>query len=127
MTARTARLLLFPVLALALAVAGCTSEDGAGSAAGSSSDGTSQLDEVVERGTLRVAVLPDFPPWGVQNASGDLEGYEIDIAKELAKAMGVELSLVTTDGTSRLPLLEADRVDVNISAWTATDERALAV
>ena len=127
MTARTARLLLFPVLALVLAVAGCTSDDGAGSAGGSSSDGTSQLDEVVERGTLRVAVLPDFPPWGVQNASGDLEGYEIDIAKALAEAMGVELSLVTTDGTSRLPLMEADRVDVNISAWTATDERALAV
>lgn len=126
MPARTARLLLLPVLALALAVAGCTSDEGAGEAAGSS-DGTSQLDKVRERGTLRVAVLPDFPPWSVQNASGDFEGYEVDVAKALAEAMGVELALVSTDGTSRLPLLEADRVDVNISAWTATDERALAV
>lgn len=119
--------LLLPLLALVLAATGCTSEDGAGSSAGSSGDGTSQLDKVTERGTLRVAVLPDFPPWGVQNASGDFEGYEIDVAKALAEAMGVELELVSTDGTSRLPLLETDRADVNLSAWTATDERALAV
>lgn len=124
---RTAKLLLLPVLAVVLAVAGCTSEEGGGNNAGSSTDGTSQLDKVQERGELRVAVLPDFPPWSVQNASGDFEGYEVDIAKALAEAMGVELTLVSTDGTSRLPLLEADRVDLNISAWTATDERALAV
>lgn len=123
---RTAKLLL-PLLALVLAATGCTSEDGAGSSAGSSGDGTSQLDKVTERGTLRVAVLADFPPWGVQNASGDFEGYEIDVAKALAAAMGVELELVSADGTSRLPLLETDRADVNLSAWTATDERALAV
>lgn len=123
---RTVKLLL-PLLALVLAATGCTSEDGAGSSPSSSGDGTSQLDKVIERGTLRVAVLADFPPWGVQNASGDFEGYEIDVAKALAESMGVELELVSTDGTSRLPLLETDRVDVNLSAWTATDERALAV
>lgn len=123
---RTAKLLL-PVLAAVLALTGCTSEEGAGTAAGSSGDGTSQLDKVRERETLRVAVLPDFPPWSVQNASGEFEGYEVDVAQALADAMGVELELVSTDGTSRLPLLESDRVDVNISAWTATDERALAV
>ncbi|MGH3813708.1 MAG: transporter substrate-binding domain-containing protein [Pseudonocardiaceae bacterium] len=123
---RTAKLLLLPVLALVLALTGCTSDEGVGTA-GSSTDGTSQLDKVLERGTLRVAVLPDFPPWSVQSASGEFEGYEVDIAKALADAMGVELELVSTDGTSRLPLLNADRVDLNISAWTATDERALAV
>jgi polar amino acid transport system substrate-binding protein len=124
---RRARLLILPVLAAALALAGCTSESGAGAGGTDTAGGTSQLEKVRERGTLRVAVLPDFPPWSVQNASGEFEGYEVDIAKELAKAMGVELALVSTDGTSRLPLLKADRADVNISAWTATDERALAV
>lgn len=123
---RTVKLLL-PIIALVLALTGCTSEEGAGTASSPSTAGGSQLDKVLDRGTLRVAVLPDFPPWSVQNASGDFEGYEVDIAKALAKAMGVKLKLVSTDGTSRLPLLEADRVDVNISAWTATDERALAV
>lgn len=108
----------------ALVTAGCTSEEGA---TGGSSSGNNTLDEVIERGELRVAVLPDFPPFSVQNASGEFEGYEVDIAKELADALEVDLKLVSTDGTSRLPLLKADRVDVNISSWTATNERAKAV
>lgn len=126
MTRRTAKLFLLPVLALFLALSGCTSDSG-DKGGGPSAGGPTHLDQVLERGTLRVAVLPDFPPFSVQNASGDFEGYEVDVAKELAEAMGVKLELVSTDGTSRLPLLESDRVDVNISAWTATNERALAV
>lgn len=117
------RRLLLPFVAVTLAAA-CTSDGGAG---GDGSNGGSTLDKVVERGTLRVAVLPDFPPFSVQNAQGEFEGYEVDLANELADALDVELELISTDGTSRLPLLQTDRVDVNISAWTATDERAKAV
>lgn len=87
----------------------------------------SRLQTIQEAGTIRVAVLPDFPPFAVQTASGDFEGYEIDIAQELADALEVELELVSTDGASRLPLLNADRADINISSWTSTNERAKAV
>ncbi|MDJ0333859.1 transporter substrate-binding domain-containing protein [Salinibacterium sp. G-O1] len=114
------KLALIPALAVALLLTGCTSPTGA--SAGASSQ--SQLDKVIKSGTLRVAVLPDYPPWSVQTPSGEFEGYDIDIATKLAEALGVELELVATDGTGRLPLLKADRVDVNISEWTATDERA---
>jgi polar amino acid transport system substrate-binding protein len=95
-----------------------------GSSGGSGTPAQSQLSKVLKSGTLRVAVLPDFPPWAVQKADGKFEGYEIDIAKDLAKSLGVKLKLVSTDGDSRLPLLQSNRVDVNVSAWTATDERA---
>lgn len=111
-------------IAAALTVVACTSD---GATEGTGNAGPNKLDEIIESGTLRVAVLPDFPPASVQNASGDFEGYEPDIARLLAEALGVELEFVSTDGASRLPLLEADRVDVNISSWTATDERARAV
>jgi polar amino acid transport system substrate-binding protein len=113
------------VAALVTALTGCmTSDSGTG---GTGGGGSSTLDSVVDKGKIRVAVLPDFPPFSVQNASGEFEGYEVDIAKELAKALGVKLELVSTDGASRLPLLKAGRTDVNISSWTATDERAKAV
>ncbi|HET8604763.1 MAG TPA: transporter substrate-binding domain-containing protein [Marmoricola sp.] len=110
------------ILAATLGLTGCT--NGPSSAGGSSTPSNSQLTKVLKAGVLRVAVLPDFPPWAVQKADGSFQGYEIDIAKELADSLGVKLKLVATDGDSRLPLLQSNRVDVNISAWTATNERA---
>ena len=108
------------LLAGALALSACSS----GSSNASSAPADSQLSKVIKSGTLRVAILPDFPPWSVQKPDGSFEGYEVDIANDLAKSLGVKLKLVSTDGASRLPLLKSNRVDVNISAWTATDERA---
>lgn len=115
------KLVLIPALACALLLSGCTSPE---NSAGGGTAAASQLDKVIKSGTVRVAVLPDYPPWSVQTPDGGFEGYDIDIAEKLAEALGVELELVSTDGTSRLPLLKSDRVDVNISEWTATDERA---
>jgi polar amino acid transport system substrate-binding protein len=122
MPRRFAKLLWAPVLAGALLLSGCT---GSSSKAATAQD--SQLSKVIKRGTLRVAALPDFPPYSSQTAGGQFDGYEVDVAKDLAKALGVKLQLVSTDGTSRLPLLKTDRVDVNISAWTSTNERAKSV
>jgi polar amino acid transport system substrate-binding protein len=122
---RLRRFVAVATVASVVALTGCTSDGDTGGGGGGG--GSSTLDAVVERGTLRVAVLPDFPPFSVQNASGDFEGYEVDIAKALAKALGVKLDLVSTDGAGRLPLLTAKRADVNISSWTATNERAKAV
>ncbi|HET6625900.1 MAG TPA: transporter substrate-binding domain-containing protein [Nocardioidaceae bacterium] len=123
MPRRSTKLFAIAALALAMLLAGCTSS-GSDSGGGGTSVADSQLNKVVKAKKIRVAVLPDFPPWSVQKANGEFEGYEVDIAKELADALGVELELVSTDGDSRLPLLKSDRVDVNISAWTATNERA---
>lgn len=116
---KLAALVALPLVS-ALSLTACSN----GPSAGSGTPENSTLNKVLKAKTLRVAVLPDFPPWAVQKSNGDFEGYEIDIAKELAKSLGVKLKLVSTDGDSRLPLLKAGRVDVNISAWTATDERA---
>jgi polar amino acid transport system substrate-binding protein len=110
------------LVAGALAVTGCTS--GGSDSGGSTAPSESQLNKVLDAGTLRVAVLPDFPPWSVQKPDGTFEGYEVDIAKALADSLGVKLKLVSSNGDNRLPLLQSDRVDVNVSAWTATNERA---
>lgn len=118
------KLVLIPALACTLLLAGCTSPGN--SAAGSNASvQESQLQKVIKSGTLRVAVLPDYPPWSVQKPDGKFAGYDIDVAQKLADAMGVKLQLVSANGTSRLPLLKTNRVDVNISEWTATDARAL--
>lgn len=122
----TRKLVAFAAVMVAgtLSLTACTSGSSGG---GSNNAADSQLNKVLKSGTLRVAVLPDFPPWAVQKPDGSFEGYEIDIAKDLADSLGVKLKLVATSGDSRLPLLKSNRVDVNISAWTATNERAQAV
>jgi polar amino acid transport system substrate-binding protein len=125
MSKKRTKALAVALAAGALLLSGCTS-DGSTSGGGTGSASDSQLNKVIKAGEIRVAVLPDFPPWSVQKSDGGFEGYEVDIAKDLATALGVDLKLVSTDGDSRLPLLQANRVDVNISAWTATDERAKA-
>lgn len=122
---RAKRLSVVPLVVLVLA--GCTSGGSSDGGGDTAAPAGSHLADILEAGKIRVAVLPDYPPFSVQNASGDLEGYEPDIAAKLAEALGVELELVSTDGASRLPLLESNRVDVNISAWTATNERAKSV
>ena len=106
-----------------LALTGCSSSQSAG--APSAAD--SRLQQVVKNGTLKVGVLPDYPPYSSQDASGKIVGYEPDIAAKLADALGVKLEMVNTDGTSRKPVLDSNRVDVDIDAFTATNERAKAV
>jgi len=126
LSAKVKWLSVIPVIALLLA--GCTSAGGASKAGGdTSAPAGSHLAKIIKDGTIRVAVLADYPPFSVQNASGKLEGYEPDIAQKLADALGVKLELVSTDGAGRLPLLQSGRADINISSWTATNERAKAV
>lgn len=123
---------LFVVLAAmtsVIALAGCTSSGTTAAPAGQAAQAnqTGHLQQVIKRGVLNVGVLPDYPPYSSQEANGDIVGYEPDIAKKLADALGVKLKMVNTDGTSRKPVLDSNRVDVDIDAFTATDERAKAV
>ncbi len=127
----TSKLLLLPVLAVVLALTACTSGSGAagstGQAGSSTTSGSSTLQNVLKTKTLKVAVLPDFPPSSVQKPNGQFAGYEVDIAHELADSLGAKLQLVPANGDNRLPLLQSHRVDVNISSYTATNERAQSV
>jgi polar amino acid transport system substrate-binding protein len=122
MRGRTAKIAVAGAAALAVALAGCSG--GGGSSNSGSSSGSSQLQKVLKRGTVRVAVLPDFPPSSVKKSSGKIVGYEPDVAKQLAKALGVKLKLVPIDGDARLSVMKSGRADVNISSYTATNERA---
>ena len=47
--------------------------------------------KVMKRGKIVVGVKADYKPWGYRNTSGGLVGMEIDMAKDVAEAMGVKL------------------------------------
>jgi polar amino acid transport system substrate-binding protein len=84
----------------------------------------SPLQAIQQRGVLVVGVKKDVPLWGLLNpATGDLEGLEVDLAKDLASQLGVKLQLEGVLTANRLGWLESRRVDVLIATVANTPER----
>jgi len=81
------------------------------------------LKQVLERGTLRVGECMGLAPFGVYNANNEPEGYDIDIAHELAASLGVQLEIINVDPAARIPSLETGKVDVVFCDTTRTLDR----
>ncbi|WP_139802448.1 transporter substrate-binding domain-containing protein [Aurantimonas sp. 22II-16-19i] len=81
------------------------------------------LDAIMERGTLRVAVPQDFPPFGSVGTDMAPQGYDIDMAGLIAKEMGVTLELVPVTSANRIPYLQTNKVDLVISSLGKNAER----
>lgn len=77
------------------------------------------------RGTLRIALEGTYPPFNFTDpASGQLTGYDVDVARTVATRMGLEPHFVLTEWREILPALRAGRVDVAISQVIITPQRA---
>jgi polar amino acid transport system substrate-binding protein len=79
---------------------------------------------VLQRGTLRVGDCLTFAPFGFYDKDGNADGYDVDLAKELAKQMGVKLEVVNTTSANRIPNLQTAKVDVVFCNFTRNLERA---
>jgi polar amino acid transport system substrate-binding protein len=87
----------------------------------------SLLDDIIKSGKVRVAVPIDVPPFGSIGKNKEVEGFDIDLANLLAKDLGVQVELVPTTGVNRVPYLLTGKVDVVISTFGATPDRAKSV
>jgi Na+/H+-dicarboxylate symporter len=85
-----------------------------------------RLQEIRQRGVLRVGYFDDAVPWAFVNASGTLVGYDIEAAHRLASQLGVGLEFVMVHRAAPQPSLAlADgRVDILMTGFTATVSRA---
>ena len=82
-----------------------------------------QLYKVISRGELIVGVKADYPPWGQYNSDGtQLVGLEIDLAKDLAKRLGVDHDLCPST-RNRLAKVEDGSVDLIIATMGDTSKR----
>jgi len=108
-------------LAGLLAMTACTKVSTPDQAAGPAA---STLQAVLQRGTLRVGDCLTFAPFGFYDKSGQPDGYDVDLAKELAKEMGVKLEIVNTTSANRIPNLQTAKVDVVFCNFTRNLERA---
>ncbi|ANL69341.1 amino acid ABC transporter substrate-binding protein (plasmid) [Rhizobium phaseoli] len=81
------------------------------------------LADITARGTLRVAVPQDFPPFGSVGTDMAPMGYDIDVANLIAEKLGVKAELVPVTSANRVPYLQTNKVDLVISSLGKNPDR----
>jgi polar amino acid transport system substrate-binding protein len=84
------------------------------------------IDEISRRGVLRVG-MSTFVPWAMNDKNGELTGFEIDVARQLASDLGVEAEFIPTQWSGIIPALLTGKFDIIIGGMGITSERSLKV
>ena len=74
-------------------------------------------------GTLVVGVMDNYPPMGYRNASGELVGFEVDLARAVAEIMGADIEFYITSQQDMLGTLKSRDVDILISSVSYSEEK----
>jgi len=100
------------VLALAAAAVGTAHAD-------------ATLDKIKQRGKLAVGVDAPEPPFGLlDTATGKVGGFQTELARDIAKRLGVELEVVPVHASTRVQFMQAGKVDLLIANIQWTQERS---
>ncbi len=81
------------------------------------------LADITARGTVRIAVPQDFPPFGSVGADMAPVGYDVDTARLIAERLGVKVEIVPVTSANRIPYLQTNKVDLVISSLGKNAER----
>ena len=82
------------------------------------------FEDILKKGVVRIATPLDVPPFGSQNEKREPEGFDVELAGMVAKALGVKLEMQQVTGANRIPFLITNKVDIVISVMGLTPERA---
>jgi glutamate transport system substrate-binding protein len=81
---------------------------------------------LAEAGSIRVGTKFDQPGFGLENLEGDVEGFDVEIAKIIAGALGIapeDVKFSEATSAVREEVLEGDEVDMVVATYTINDER----
>lgn len=84
------------------------------------------IDEIKEKGKVRIGVFSDKAPFGYLDSNGKNQGFDIVIAKRLTKELlGDEnkVDFVLLEPANRVEYLETNKVDIVLANFTVTPER----
>jgi arginine/lysine/histidine transporter system substrate-binding protein len=104
---------LFITLILTLVLAACGQNNESGN--GEAEEG---------KKVLTMGTSADFAPFESRNTSGEVEGFDIDLAKYIAEELGYELKIEDMKFDGLIGALQANRVDLVLSGMSATEKRA---
>lgn len=87
-------------------------------------EGDESLQYIMDKGTLVLGLDESFPPMGFRDSeTGEIIGFDIDLAKEVAKRLGVELVLQPIDWDAKELELNGKKIDLIWNGMSVTDER----
>jgi polar amino acid transport system substrate-binding protein len=120
------------VLALAIVATACggdDDDDGGPAATGGATDESPAEEDLLARiqeaGVIRVSTDPAYPPQSELNDdTGEYEGFDIDVATEIANRLGVEVEWKTPSWNAITSGGWSDRWDMSVGSMTVTEERA---
>jgi glutamate transport system substrate-binding protein len=99
---------------------------GGTAAGGGAAAGGAGLVEKAAAGTLKIGIKFDQPGLGLQNPDGSFSGFDVDVAKYVAKEMGVEesgIEFIQTKSSEREASIENGTVDYIVATYSITDAR----
>ena len=82
------------------------------------------LDRVMETGTLKMSSDPAYPPQSFLNDNNEMDGFDVDVGREIAKRMGVDLEIITPAWEVITAGNWGGRWDVSVGSMTPTATRA---
>ena len=85
------------------------------------------LDAIKQRGELRVGLEAGYMPFEMRDRSGEIIGFDIDLARLMARKLGVKLGVVNQSWDGIIPALLTGKFDVTLGGMTITPERAKSV
>ena len=98
------------------AVCGCTGESG------TAKDGS--LQKIIEKGELVLGLDTEFPPMGFIDSNGEIAGFDIDVAREVCRRLGVTLTPVGIDWNEKEDDLNSGKIDCIWNGFSVTPKRA---
>ena len=129
-------LILTIILSIILVLTGCSqtsnvdkSNDTSGTTESNDTSGTTEteedtsLEDIKAAGKFVVGLDDTFAPMGFKDEDGNLVGFDIDTAKEVAKRMGVEVEFKSIDWQSKELELKSGKIDMIWNGLTITEER----
>jgi glutamate transport system substrate-binding protein len=129
MSRRRTMAALFAASSLVLAACGGGEEEGAAEPSVAETpefDSGTTMAELADAGAIRIGTKFDQPGFGLENLEGEVEGFDVEVGKIIAGALGIEpdgIEWVETPSAVREEVLEGDEVDMVVATYTINDER----
>lgn len=96
-------------------------------ALGAASVAHADLADIKKRGELRVVMSGEYPPFSQPGPDGGLVGFDVDVAREIGRRLGVKVNVIKAEFPSIIAGLQAGQFDMAVASQSKTPERERAV